>query len=372
MRILKITLSILAITLLITSCNSEKKEETNEKSISTIEYAKGFDIVKTSSETKLIIKSPYPEAKEEKVFKIVSKESSEKNALKTPLNSIVVTSTTHIPSLELLNTEDKLAGYPNTSFISSKKTRKLIDKGLVKELGHPDHINTETLLDLKPDVVMGFSVNANNKMFETIEKIGIPVVFNGAWLEETPLGRAEWIKLFGVLFDKEKQADSVFKVIEKNYLEAKTIAKKSKNKPTIVCGGLYRDVWYMPAGNSFEATFLKDANTNYLWKDSEGSGSLSLNVENIFDKGENADIWMSPGMYETLEDLKKDNHISTKMKAFKNNSIYSYNNTQGETGGILYFELSPVRPDLVLKDIIKIAHPELLPEYQSTFYKKLN
>ena len=356
---------------LIVSCSSNSTKQVKEETVSNIKYAKGFDIIKNNNETKLVIKTPYPGATEATIYTIVSEKSSAKNAIQVPLNSIVVTSSTHVPSLELLGVEHKLVGFPNTDFISSEKTRKLIDKNLVKELGHPEHINTETLLDLNPDLVMGFSINSNNKMFATIEKIGIQVLLNGDWLEETPIGRAEWIKVFGVLFNKEKEADSIFNNIKNNYLEAKAIAQKSKNKPSIVCGGLYKDIWYLPAGNSFEATFLKDANTNYLWKDSTGEGSLALNIENVFEKGKDADIWISPGFYANLNDLENDNLICSKMKAFHNKSIYSYNNTTGEKGGVWYFELSPIRPDLVLKDLIKIAHPDLLPEYEFTFYKKL-
>lgn len=372
MNIFKNTFFTILTISLIVSCNLNSTKKVKEKTVSNVKYAKGFDIIKTANETKLIIKTPYPGAAAETVYTLTSEESSEKNTLQVPLNSIVVTSSTHVPCLELLGVENKLVGFPNTDFISSEKTRALIDKNLVKELGHPEHINTETLLDLKPDLVMGFSINSNNKMFTTIEKIGIQVLLNGDWLEETPIGRAEWIKVYGVLFNKEKEADSIFNNIKNNYLEAKAIAQKSKNKPSIVCGGLYKDIWYLPAGNSFEATFLKDANTNYLWKDSEGEGSLSLNIENVFEKGKDADIWISPGFYATLNDLEKGNLIGSKMKAFHNKTIYSYNNTTGEKGGIWYFELSPIRPDLVLKDLIKIAHPELLPEYEFTFYKKLN
>ena len=372
MNILKNTIFTFLTISLFVSCNTKSTKKIEENTISSIKHAKGFDILKSDNETKLIIKTPYPGATEETVYTIVREKSSKKNTIQVPLNSIVVTSSTHVPALELLGVENKLVGFPNTDFISSIRTRKLIDKNLVKELGHPEQINTETLLDLAPDLVMGFAINSNNKMFANIEKLGIKVVLNGDWLEETPIGRAEWIKFYGVLFNKEKEADSIFNDIKNNYLKAKAIALKSKNKPSIVCGGLYRDVWYLPAGNSFEATFLKDANANYLWKDSEGEGSLSLNIENVFEKGKDADIWISPGFYATLEDLENENLVASKMKAFNNKTIYSYNNTTGEKGGIWYFELSPIRPDLVLKDLIKIAHPELLPNYNFTFYKKLN
>ena len=362
--------------LLLLSCKNEPKataNETNSKTYRNIKYARGFDIQHFKNYTKLIIKAPYQNSNE--VVEFILSDSIEKSNLttiKTPINSIVVTSTTHIPMLELLHVEDKLIGYPNTNYISSKKTRKLIAEGFIKELGHEQSMNTELLLDLQPEVVVGFSLNSNNKMFAVIKKLGIPVILNGDWLEETPLGRAEWIKFFGVLFNKEMQADSIFNEIEKNYITAKNIASKSKEKPSIISGGLFKDIWNLPAGDSFEATFLKDANTNYLWKNSKGKGSLSLNIENVFEKGQQANLWISPSFYKTLDQLKKANDIYPQFEAFKNKNIYTFVNKQGEKGGIIYFELAPARPDLVLKDLIKIAHPELLKEYEFTFFEKLN
>ena len=208
-------------------------------------------------------------------------------------------------------------------------------------------------------------------MFTNIQQLGIPVILNGDWLEETPLGRAEWIKLFGVLFEKEKEADSIFSNIEENYLTAKKTALKTNIKPTVISGGLFKDIWNLPAGASFEATFLKDANTNYLWSDSKGNGSLSLNIENVFEKGKDAKLWVAPSFYTSLNQLEEANDIYSKFKAFQNKEVYSFVNKQGKTGGIIYFELAPARPDLVLKDIIKIAHPELMQNYEFTFYEKL-
>jgi iron complex transport system substrate-binding protein len=364
-----ILLSICFLTYACSTKTSNKQQNTIE---STIKHAKGFDIVKTSDYTKLIIKLPYPEAKEHIEYVLYTNKSYKNEGLKIPLNSIVVTSTTHIPFLELLNVEDKIVGFPTTDFISSPKTRALINANKIAELGNPESINTETLINLHPDVVIGFSLTSNNKMFNTIHQIGIPVILNGDWLEETPLGRAEWIKFYGILFDKEKQADSIFKTIENNYLAAKEIAKSAKTVPTLLSGGLFKDVWYMPAGESFEANYLNDANVNYLWKTSKGKGSLALNIENVFEKAKDADVWVSPSYHASLEELKNTNAIYSQFKAFQQKNIYSYMNNKGETGGIIYFELSPTRPDLVLKDLIKIAHPELLADYQLTFYQKLN
>jgi len=289
----------------------------------------------------------------------------------TPISSIIVTSTTHIPALELLNEEDKLVGFPGTDYISSEKTRALIDSGVVRELGKNESINTEVLLELQPELVIGFGVDGVNKTFNTIQKANIPVVYNGDWTEASPLAKAEWLKFFGVLFNKEKQADSIFNTIETNYLEAKKIASKATNKPTILAGAMHKDVWYLPNGKSSEAQFMRDANTNYLWNDTSGSGSLALNFESVLEKAQDADLWISPSHYTSLEQLQKANPHYEKFKAFKTKNIHSFSLTTGKTGGVLYYELGLSRPDLILKDIIKICHPELLKTYQTTFFKEL-
>ena len=366
-------LSILSILI---SCKKEviKVDEKNQPE-SNIKYAKGFDIVNENGVKKLIIKSAYQNSDE--IFEyIIQNKSDQKeeieNTLFTPIQKIVVTSTTHIPMVELLNEETAIVGFPYAKYVSSAKTRVLIDEGKIQEIGKESSLNTEILLDLQPELVVGYSVSSADKSLTTIQKSGINVIYNGDWLEETPLGRAEWIKFFGVLFDKEKQADSIFKVIESNYLEAKQIALKSTKKPTILSGAIMsKDIWNLPAGESFVAQFLIDANLDYLWKNTEGKGSLSLSFESVFDKGQNADYWITPGYFSSKEQLLNSNEIYKKFNAFQNDKIYTPILKKGKTGGAIYYELAGTRPDLVLKDLIKITNPELLPNYEFTFFEKM-
>ncbi|CAI8296390.1 MAG: Uncharacterised protein [Flavobacterium sp. SCGC AAA160-P02] len=341
---------------------------------SNIKYAKGFDIHHFKTHKKLIIKTPYPKATKSIEYilspkKYVKESDISTSNIQTPVQKIVVTSTTHIPMLEVLGVEDRLVGFQETNYISSEKTRRRIDSGFIKELGKESTMNTEILFDLKPDVLVGFAMNKTNKTHNLIEKQGIPVIINSDWLEETPLGRAEWIKFFGVLFDKEKVADSIFKIIESNYLLAKTIADKTKNKPTILSGAIMKNsIWSLPAGESFVAKFLEDANTNYLWKNSKGKGSLQLSFESVFDKAQYAEYWIAPGYFTTKEELLNNNTHYKSFAAFENNKIYTFSTKKGITGGVIYYELAPTRPDLVLKDIIKITHPNLLPNYKLSFF----
>jgi len=366
-------LSILSISI---SCKKEViKVDENNQSESTIKYAKGFDIVDENGVKKLIIKSAYQNSDE--IFEyIIQNKSDQKeeieNTLFTPIQKIVVTSTTHIPMVELLNEETAIVGFPYAKYVSSAKTRALIDEGKIQEIGKESSLNTEILLDLQPELVVGYSVSSADKSLTTIQKAGINVIYNGDWLEETPLGRAEWIKFFGVLFDKEKQADSIFKVIENSYIEAKQIALKSTKKPTILSGAIMsKDIWNLPAGESFVAQFLIDANLDYLWKNTEGKGSLSLSFESVFDKGQNADYWITPGYFSSKEQLLNSNEIYNKFNAFQNDNIYTPILKKGKTGGAIYYELAGTRPDLVLKDLIKITNPELLPKYEFTFFEKM-
>lgn len=378
---MKFLVKVVICSFLLIGCKEKKAASTLKKKPKQsvkVKYAKGFDIQYFNKSIKLIIKSPYLNAKEQ--FEHLISTGGDSNTMypkgtliNTPIQKIVVTSTTHIPMLELLGVENTLIGFPHTKYISSPKTRKLIANNSIKEVGVKAALNTEILLDLKPDLVVGFSMSKTNKSLNLIEKSGIPVILNGDWLEETPLGRAEWIKFFGVLYNKEKEADSIFNVIEKNYNEAKAIASKAKSIPTILSGAIMsKDIWNLPAGESFVAQFLKDANTNYLWKDSKGKGSLSISFESILDRGKNADIWIAPGFFRNKEQMLSRNKNYQSFTAFKKNQLFTFANNVGETGGTIYFELGPTRPDLVLKDIIKITHPELLLDYTPTFFSKMD
>lgn len=377
MKFQKILFLFFLCTLFFCGCKTKQKEPISIKTNALIKYSQGFDIQLFDEYIKLTIKAPYPEAKEQFEYALIPKGTDIPEAAKgltiirTPIKELVVTSTTHIPMLELLQEENSLVGFPNLQYISSTKTRQLIAKGAIKELGKEQNINTEVLLDLHPELVVGFSMNSNNHMFTNIEKAGIPVMLNGDWLEETPLGRAEWLKFFGALFNKEKEADSIFNTIESDYNEAVLIANRATSKPTILSGVQFKDVWNLPAGESFVAQFLKDANTNYLWADSNGKGSLSLSFEAVFEKGKDAQLWIAPGHFTSYSQLNEANNHYAQFDAYTNKQVYSFNNRKGANGGVFYYELAPVQPHIVLKDIIKVAHPELLPNYTPYFLAQL-
>lgn len=341
-----------------------------------IEYAKGFGIQDYQNFKKLTIYTSFKGDDTKREYFLIPKSTEipdsikDENIIRIPIERIVVTSTTHIPMLELLEVENTLIGFPNTDYISSKKTRVLIDTKKVKDLGQEQNINTELLIELQPELLIGFGVNSTGKVFKNIQKMGIPVIMNSDWLEQTPLGRAEWIQFFGALYDKDSIAISRFKEVVNNYNTIKELVQTSE-KPSVICGSLFQDVWLMPAGDSFMAQFLNDANANYLWKDSKGTGSLSLSLESVINVGKNAKFWISPGIYTTKKSMYFDSPHYKQFTAFKTDNIFTYATKKGATGGVLYFELATTRPDLVLKDLVQIFHPDIFPDNKMTFFGKL-
>ena len=373
---LKITWFLLLISII--GCRQNENATTlklNNKN--TIQHAKGFEIYPYSGFSVVKIKNPWPNSKIEYTYILQEKHGIIPDSLKqntiiqVPIKTIVATSTTHIPSLEMLGVENSLVGFPNLNYISSEKVRKRIDALKVRELGSNQALNLEMILDLAPSVIIGYGIDNNNPTLDNLQKSGLKVILNGDWNEQTPLGKAEWIKLFGALYSKEKQAESLFSSIEKEYNATLLLAKKAAFKPTVLAGAMYENIWYLPQGNSWGSLFLKDAQANYLWSETTGSGSLALPFETVFEKAKEADFWIQ-GQFSTLNEIVNANKHYTQFKAFKTKKVYSFGSKKGKSGGVLFYELAPNRPDLVLKDILKIVHPELLPNYELYFYEKLN
>lgn len=342
-----------------------------------VHYAKGLAIYQYDGYSIVKITNPWPKATKDYTYVLQKKNTVIPDSLKSfpvisiPLKTIVVTSTTHIPSLEMLGVENTLVGFPNRDYISSPKVRARIESGKIRELGNNQSLNTEVIIDLQPDLIVGFGIDNNNPALDNLQKNGLKIMLNGDWNEQSPLGKAEWIKFFGVLYDKEKQATELFNNIEKEYQNTLALASKTTSKPTVLAGAIFENQWYLPHGNSWGSLFIKDGGGKYLWSESHGTGSLSLPFETVLEKAKDADYWIGPAQFTSLKEMTADNPHYSQFKAFKNKNVYSFSTKKGKTGGIIFYELAPNRPDLVLKDMLKILHPELLPDYQLYFFERL-
>lgn len=340
-----------------------------------VRYASGFSMTTHNGFTLVRVTQPWPNAEKEFTYLLKQKNTVVPDSLKdfpsvvVPINKIIVTSTTHIPSLEMLGVENSLVGFPNLKYISSEKILARVGNGEVRELGSNQSLNTEVVLDLNPDVIIGYGIDNHNPVLDNLQNAGLKVILNGDWNEQNPLGKAEWIKLFGALYGKEKQADSLFNAVALGYENAKKLAHSAKKKPVVLMGGLFENKWNVASGESWGARFINDANGQYPWANTKGTGSQSLPFEAVLEKAGDADIWIAPGQFSTLAEVLKSNPHYDQFKAFRNKNVYTFK--VGKNGGILYYELAPNRPDLVLQDVIKMLHPELLPNHQLVFFEKM-
>lgn len=362
----------------IVHCKNDTKLKPLAVSLNSIKYATGFSIEKHSNYSILKVSNPWPNASKTFVYilkkrTVILPDSIEKQGIiiNVPVKKIVVTSTTHIPSLVLLNEEKSLVGFPKLDYISSPKVRALIRQNKITDLGNNQSLNIEQVLNLQPDVLIGYGLDSNNPVLSNLEKSGLKIMFNGDWNEQSPLGKAEWIKFFGALYDKSVVADKIFSKIENDYKKTLNLVKNSTQKPTVLAGDIFEDKWYLPQGTSWGSQFIKDAKGNYLWSQTKGTGSLALSFETVFEKAKNADVWITSGQFSSLDQMKKANPHYTQFQAFKNKKVYSFNRKKGEKGGVLYYELAPNRPDIVLKDMVKILHPDLLKNYNPYFFEQL-
>ena len=361
------------------SCQKAKipKENISSKGTHSIEYAKGFTLEEFENFSILRVNTPWPDAKETFTY-ILSRDPEhvpdslrKEIFVKIPVQKIVLTSTTYIPSVVALQEIETIKGFSGLDYISSQAVRAAIDQGQIKELQANDQLNVEMTIDLQPSLVIGHGMDAHNPALKSIEQAGIPVLYNGDWVETSPLGKAEWIKFFGALYDKNEQAREYFEDVKAKYEHAKSLVKEVKVLPTVMSGSMYQDVWYAPQGESWMAQFIKDAKGDYIWSENKGTGSVSMSFETAFEEGMHAEYWIGPGQFYSYQELLKSNSHYKNFKAFQDQKVFTYSAKKGAKGGVLFYEEAPNRPDLVLKDMIFILHPSKLPNYQPTFIETL-
>lgn len=359
------------------SCG-KKSESSSEKTQIALTYAKGFEIFQGKDFWEIHVTQGYTGA--EKTFRyLVLEENSEAEktgfdaVIQLPISKVVMTSTTHIPHLDLLNSSDKLVGFPQTDLVSSKKTRQLIDSGKVTDLGNGPSANPEMVIDLQPDWMMISTLGEDLRYLDLFAQAEIPAIINGEYVEQNPLGRAEWIKFTGILLGKYEEAVASFEEIEKAYQDAEKLTQSLPDsaKPKVLSGVMYQDIWYAPGADSWGARILENAGGSYIFSEQSGEGSLQLNYEFVLDNGLETDFWIGSADFADLKAMGDSEPRYQAFTPWKNGRVYTYTAKKGATGGLEYFELGYVRPDLILKDLIKILHPELLPNYELYFYQKL-
>lgn len=293
--------------------------------------------------------------------------------IEVPIDSIVAMSTTYLPALEQLDLLDTLVGVDTGLYLTSETVKGMIAAGEVAELGTGADVNVEVALDLEPDLIMlGATGTPEYDSHPRLQEAGLTVAINSDYLDPTPLGRAEWVDFIALFYNEEAASEAWFDGIVSEYESLVAMTAEVEERPTVFANTPFDGTWFMPGGQSYFAQLLEDAGADYLWADDESTGSLFLDFETVFDRAVDADYWVNIGVFPTLNDLVATDERFTEFAAYQNGRIYNNDARTNESGGSDFYESGAVYPNVVLSDLIKIFHPDLLPAHELFYYRHVN
>lgn len=273
--------------------------------------------------------------------------------LRVPLSRSLVYSSVHASLLEQLGVENAIAGVCDLRYFHMPFIRDGYASGKIADCGTGMSPDIERIIDLQPDAIL-LSPYQNSNGYGRIEKLGIPIIECADYMEESPLGRAEWMHFYGRLFGVAARADSLFAVVDSCYNSMKSRAAQSVECPLIMSDMMHASTWYITSGKSITGRLYADAGGHYAFADEEYAGALPMALERVYDKAGDADVWLIKYNRErdmTYADLAKENEAYTHFRPYRLRNVYGCN-----TGRIPFYEETPFRPDYLLSDLIQIFH----------------
>lgn len=288
--------------------------------------------------------------------------------VRTPLSKAVIYSSVHCSLLKDFGALNSIGGVCDLKYIKLPEIEEGCRKGTIADVGDGMNPNIEKIIDLHPDAIL-LSPFENSGGYGRVEKLNVPIIECADYMETSSLGRAEWMRFYGLLFGKKTEADAMFAAVERNYKDLQELVKPISFAPSVMCDLKTSSTWYTPGGNSTIAKLYSDAGANYIFREDTHSGSLPYPFEVIFEKGQQTDFWLiryNQPVDKTYGELEKEFAPYAGFRAFKERNIYGCN-----TNRVPFYEETPFHPDCLLKDLIKIFHPSLLEGYELRYYNKL-
>ncbi|MEO1654860.1 MAG: ABC transporter substrate-binding protein, partial [Bacteroidota bacterium] len=365
----------------LTTCQGKKENSENWAGLSsgkelTLEYAKGFQAFDYDD---FVLVNIYRNTREAKdtiryIFRrnqqAIPQAYRQLPQINIPIQKLVCLSSTFLEPILMLGEIDKIKGIDNQDHMTNTDILARLKNQEIQEVAKGGQLDQERILALDKPLIMdsGFG---NSDELSQLNSLGVSTVMNIDWQETTPLGRVEWIKYIALFFGKEKEADSIFRHIRQEYLKVKEIAKQAKEKPRVILEVPFQGSWYVSGGNSYSAQMLRDAQADYPWDGDTSRGAIPLDLEAVYPEGRKADFWINLSSFKDKNSLLQLDKRFEEFKAFQENNLYNHNRISNEKGGNDYWNSGVMNPHLVLSDLVKIFHPELLPTHQLVYYQKL-
>lgn len=368
-------LSIIALILTLTSCSNSRKSVSFQGDPVALTYAENLKLLQTDDYVQAILRNPWDTAAILQTYILVPKDSPlpeslpEGVVIRTPLERSLVYSAVHCGLVDELGKASAIVGVCDKQYIKLESIQNGLNDGTVADCGNSMNPNIEAIIQLNPEAIL-LSPYQNSGDYGKLGKLGIPILQCADYMETSALGRAEWMRFYGLLFGRENQANTLFASTASRYNELVEKVKACTEKPVVLSDSRYGQVWYVPGCYSTVGRIYRDAAAINPFDYLENSGSSPLAPEQVLDKASQADIWLlkyNQAEEKTLAELARDADINTQFKAFKEHNVWGCN-----TGSTNFYEEAPYHPDLFLEDLIRMFHPEILPEGSMHYYQKLN
>lgn len=372
-----LSFSLFTLVLLLSACGGRSKTS----SVSTeggdtiaLGYADNLSLIDYKDYTIAKLRNPWDTVYTLHTYILVDKDKTvpenlpEGTLVRTPLSKVVVYSSVHCSLINQLGSFDSIGGVCDLQYIKLPEVQEGCRKGSIIDVGNGMNPDIEKIIDMHPDGIL-LSPFENSGGYGRIEKLNVPIIECADYMETSALGRAEWMRFYGLLFGKTQEADAAFAEVEKEYNALKEQVAALSAAPSVISELKDGSAWYVPGGKSTSARLYADAGANYIFADDEHSGSIPLAFETVFDKGESADYWLikyNQATDKTYKELQKDYAPYAGFRAFKEKKIYACN-----TNHTPLYEEFPFHPEWLLKDLIKIFHPSLLDGYELRYFTKL-
>lgn len=359
---------------ILVSCGGSKTKSTADGGDTIVmKYARQLVIVKHDGYTQVDVKDPWKQGHILHTYYLVPKGQDSdplakqlhgsklnsiveaKSVVRTPVNRSIVFTTIHASLVMELGARNAISGVCDLRYINLPWIHQQVKAGKIVDCGSGMNANVERIVGANPGIMI-VSPFENSGGYGKLDDVGIPIVEAADYMESSALGRAEWMKFYGMLYGREKEADKLFAHVDSNYHALAALAAKARTHKSVITELKTGSVWYVPGGQSLVSTMIKNAGGRYVFASDKSQGSLSYPFEKVMYHGSNADVWMYK--YDThpatLKELAASYSGYKQMKAFRTGEVYGCN-----TLGTTYYEEASFHPDRVLRDFIIILHPEL-------------
>lgn len=374
-----IGLFVLAITIVSCGGNGNSSVSTYADSIYLPEYASGFRILGAEGRSSVIIESVNPWQGADSVVTrlFIARDGEEApqgfegQVIEGNARRIVAMSSTHIAMLDVIGETARVVGVSGMDFISNDAVRSCRDS--IGDVGYDGNVNYELLLSLQPDIILLYGTNGASGMEPKLKELGIPYVYIGEYLENSALGKAEWIVAVAEIVGKRNEGIKAFSAIPERYNAIREKAAdclKHTSRPKVMINLPYGDSWFMAPTGSYLVRLIEDAGGDYIYKKNNSNESRPIDLEEAFMLVSASDKWINVGQTRSLDELRKNYPKFAATKPVLSGEVYNTTGRVAANGANDYWERGVVEPDVVLRDMVMIFHPELA-DSDLVYYEKL-